>query len=237
MKGPRILLALLLGLLLVGWWALVGDRDADLERGLEESDVALDAFEEELRALDALYQPLVRQGHMLSLRSQHERLRSGLARLRARRLELQGDSSIERRARLPAFRQLVQESDELLAETRSLRGRVQARQEFREVSSPLLERARSFRDRFAELDPPTDALRTRRDALGASFADLEQGARTTDRILADNLSQGTTLGHSNLTGLKRLIEQQEALAQELGLAPPTAPTGAAPPTDTAPGGG
>jgi hypothetical protein len=224
-RGPYILFAVSLCVAALFWWALVGDKDADLKRGLAECEVAFTALEDELRALDVVIEPLVQQGWKLSLRAQHDKLTSELASLQVRRLDVRNDNSLRKRERLPLLREVVTETDELLALAMHLRSRVAARFEFQTKSSPLLGRSRALRDLLlshlaTSATPPDADLRRRVDGMSGTFADLEQGAIITDGILAKNLEQGRTLGGANLIGLKNLIVSQEALAAELGLTIP-----------------
>ena len=224
MSGPRIFLFFVTLVGLLGWWALVGDEDADLKRGLEETEIAFEQLEAELRAMDEAYIPLTRRGFMLTLKGQHDRLRSGLAELRARRVHLENDESLERLERLPAFREIAEEANELFTHARSLHARTKARYEFQVESSPLLNRCRSMRDLLGATKLEDPGLRARRDSLGGTFAVLEQGAKTADGVLATNLSQGVSLGKTNLKSLERLAEDQEGLLTELGVEIPVAPS-------------
>lgn len=215
MSGPRILLAVVLVCLALAWLALAGNPDADRERGLEESEQALAAVEQELLAFDPLYQEITSRGLMMGLKTAHEDIRSELASLRAERLRIADDPDLGRHERLPAFRELVDRSDELLARARSLREHVEARYEFMQSSSPLLGQARELRDRLlgAAEDDPARAARIHE--LAGRFSELEQLARTADRTLQVNLGQGGNMGQAAIKGLRDLIAAQQALLDEI----------------------
>lgn len=220
MKGPLILIGLLGILALFMWWALVGGEDADMLRGREETDITFGLVEDEIRAMDEAFEHLTRRGFMLNWRRHHEELRSGLAELQARRVDVETRDDLSQRERLAAFRDLVDRSDGLLARAVSLRRRTQARYDFMIEVSPLLQQSRTLRDLLIGADPEDPELRARRDGLAGTFANLEQGAKIADNVLIQNLTQGTGLAESEVRNLKRLIEQQEALAEALGLVVP-----------------
>jgi len=218
-KGPLILLGLAAALGCLMWWALVGDEDADMLRGREETDITFGMVEEQIRAMDEAFEHLTRRGFMLNWRRQHEELRTALAELRERRVELEMRQDLAPRERLATFRELVDRSDQLLARAVSLNRRTQARYEFMLEVSPLLKTSRMWRDLLGAADSDDGELRARRDSLAGTFANLEHGAQIADNVLIQNLSQGKSLGETEIRSLKRLIEQQEILAEELGLTP------------------
>ena len=215
MNGPRILLIVLVVLGALLWGALVGNPDADIERGREETQLAFDAVETELALLEPLYQEVSSRGLMLNLKTLHDDLRSQLADLRERRIEIENDESLGRRERLPAMRELVDESDAVLAGVRQLRQTVQARYEFMTVVSPLLAESRDLRDRISASAPQDPARVARASELGGQFSELEQMAKTTDRTLQANIQQGQQLGHAALNGLRGLIDAQRQLLAEI----------------------
>lgn len=216
MSGPRILLILLGGLAVLLWVALDEGEDADVRRGLEETAMALEAVEDELRAFDQPYQELARRGLMLTLKQEHDGLRAALAEARARRLHIPEDEDIPRNRKLAALRELRDEIDELLGFARSLHGRVKARHEFITTSSPLLTRARILRDLLAETPIDDPDLSLRRESTAGHFAELEGYAKRTDALLHQNVEQGRVLGQTTLNGLKECIASQEELLGELG---------------------
>jgi hypothetical protein len=216
-KGPLILFGLLAILGCLMWWALVGDEDADMHRGREETDITFGMVADEIRGMDEAFQHLTRQGFMLNWRRQHEELRSGLAELRAHRVEVETRQDLSQRERLSVFRELVDASDSLLAQAVSLRRKTQARYDFMLKVSPLLQKSRNLRDLLADADSEDSLLRTRRDSLAGTFANLEQGAKIADNVLIQNLTQGTALGETEVRNLIRLIEQQEKLVEAMGL--------------------
>ncbi len=220
MKGPVILLGLVVALAGILYWALVGPGGADVQRGLEETDLAFSLVEAEIRALDEDFIPLTRQGYMLNLRRQHEELRDRLAVLKARRLEVREDEALVAHQRLDAFREIVDATDELYAQAKSLHRRTEARYAFMIEVSPLLQRARALRDLLDAADCEDEALRVRRDALAGSFADLEQGAKTADTVLQQNVTQGETLAGAELRSLRELVEEQRKLAAAMGVEVP-----------------
>jgi hypothetical protein len=103
-------------------------------------------------------------------------------------------------------------------------------------SSPLLARSRTLRDLLAEAESEDAELRARRDSLAGTFANLESGAKIADNVLIQNLTQGSALAETEVRNLERLIEQQERLAEALGLTPEDAGREGAPgPLPIAPG--
>lgn len=223
MSGGRILIVLFLGLGLILWAALGEGKDADVRRGMEETQVSLDAVAAELAAFDSIYQQLSRRGLMLRLNNEHNSLRAKLAELRARRLHIPDDQKIPRPRKLHAFRELRSEAEELLVLTTSLRARVQARHEFITLSSPLLNQARDLRDRLLDYSLQNDELITRVQSLAGYFAELEGYAKQTDSMLHSNIQQGQILGQSNLQGLKNCIQEmlelEQTVREHLGLLP------------------
>jgi hypothetical protein len=223
-SGGRILIILFVALGLILWIALSEGTDADLRRGLEETQVALDAMAAELSAFDGIYQQLSRRGLMLRLNNEHNGLRAKLAELRARRLHIPDDETIPRPRKLHAFRELKTEAETLLELTRSLHGRVKARHEFITLSSPLLNQARDLRNKLLDYALHNDELTTRVQSLAGYFAELEGYAKQTDSMLHSNISQGQILGQSNLKGLKNciaeMLELDLTVREHLGLVAP-----------------
>jgi len=210
-SGGRILIIMFLGLGLLIWLALDEGEDADIQRGLEESAVALDAVTAELASFDDIYQQLSRRGLMLRLKTEHDGLRAELAALRARRLHIPDDESIPRPRKLRAFRELRDETQQLLALTSSLAVRVSARHEFITLSSPLLNRCRELRDRLLAYPLENDELTTRVSSLAGYFAELEGYAKQADSLLHSNLQQGQVMGQTTLNGLNNCITEMTEL--------------------------
>ena len=223
MSGGRILSVMFLGLGLLIWLALDEGKDADIQRGLEETAVALDAVTAELASFDDIYQQLSRRGLMLRLKTEHDGLRAQLAAMRARRLHIPDDDSIVRPRKLRAFRALRDEAQQLLAFTTSLAVRVGARHEFITLSSPQLNRCRDLRDKLLSYALENDELTTRVSALSGYFAELEGYAKQADSLLHSNLDQGQVMGQTTLNGLRNCItemtELDQTVREHLGLAP------------------
>lgn len=220
MTGPRILLILIAALAALLWFALDEGEDADVRRGLEETAMALTAVESELKAFDAPYQELSRRGLMLNLKKEHDALRAALAEARARRLHIPDDPQVPRNRKLARLRELRGEIDELLAFTRSLRGRVTARHEFITTSSPLLTQAREWRDLLLATPIDDPDLAVRRESIVGHFAELESYAKRTDALLHQNIEQGRVLGQTTLNGLEDCLESERELIEQLGLTVP-----------------
>ena len=217
MRGPLILFGLVAALGLLLWSALVGDENAEMLRGREETDITFGMVEEEILSMNEAFEGLTRRGFMLNWRRQHEELRHALAKLREQRVELESQQDFSPRERLNAFRDLVTRSDQLLARARSLNRRTQARYEFMLEVSPLLKTARMWRDLLSTAEVDSPDILARRDSLAGTFANLEGGAKIADNVLIQNLNQGKGLGETEIRNLRRLIEQQEILAKQLGL--------------------
>jgi hypothetical protein len=217
MKGPLILLGLVTAIGCLLWAALVGGEDAEMHRGREETNITFGMVEEEILSMNEAFEGLTRRGFMLNWRRQHEELRHALAELREHRVELESQRDLPPRERLNAFRDLVTRSDRLLARARSLNRRTQARYDFMLEVSPLLKTARMWRDLLSTGKAESPEILARRDSLAGTFANLEEGAKITDNVLIQNLNQGKGLGQTEVRNLRRLIEQQEILAKQLGL--------------------
>ncbi|MFT7463506.1 MAG: hypothetical protein ACI9EF_001850 [Pseudohongiellaceae bacterium] len=223
MSGGRILIAMFLGLALLLWLALDEGEDADIRRGLEETAVALDAVTAELASFDDLYQQLSRRGLMLRLKTEHDGLRAQLATLRARRLHIPDDPTVERPRKLRVFRELRDEANQLFAMTSSLGMRVNARHEFITLSSPRLNRCRELRDKLLAYPLENDELTTRVSAMSGHFAELEGFAKQADSMLHSNINQGQILGQTTLNGLAdcitNMVELDQTVREHLGLPP------------------
>ena len=211
MSGPRILVAVLLLAAVMLWLATSTGDDADLERGLDETQVAITAVEEELAALDPSYQALRAQGLVLGLREQHDRIVTLLSQHKDRRIEIRTDSSLDPRQRLPLLRELVDTTDETLALAVQMHRTVDAIVAFRRDAAPLLDDARRLRDQLEALTPPDDAWGDRRATLASSLADLDQRLASADRRLRDNAEQGRMLGERAMADLRTLMDQQRQL--------------------------
>jgi hypothetical protein len=74
-----------------------------------------------------------------------------------------------------------------------------------------------WRDLLSTGKAESPEILARRDSLAGTFANLEEGAKITDNVLIQNLNQGKGLGQTEVRNLRRLIEQQEILAKQLGL--------------------
>lgn len=222
MKGSLIFLGLVAVLGGLLWWALVGGGSVDKERGREETEIAFGLLEEEIRAMDEAFIPLTRMGYLLNLKRRHEELRSGLSKLKAQRLELETDEQLDPRSRLTAFRDLVNSSDMLLAQARSLHAHTRARYNYMIQVSPLLKRARALAGLLEAAETEDPELVARRDSLAGTFADLERGSKIADNVLTQNMEQGSALAQSEILNLRRLIENQEKLARSLALDVPPA---------------
>jgi hypothetical protein len=216
MRGPRILLAVLALAALLLWLALRGAGDSDLERGLAETQTAIDAVEAELAALDPAYQSLRAQGLVLGLREQRDRVVTLLAQHKARRVEIRTDSALDPRQRLPLLRELVDRIDETLALAVTLHRTVESLVEFRRDAGPVLDEARRLRDALEAVTPPDDAFTERRSTLAGTLADLEQRLATADRMLRDNPEQGRMLGERTLADVRTLSDEQRQLLARAG---------------------
>lgn len=217
MRGARILLAVAAAGALLLWLALAGGAGEDLERGLSRTDEALAAVEAELAALDPAFQALRAQGLLLGLREEHDRIRSLLARHKDRRIEVRTDPALDPRQRLPLLRELVDEIDGTLALAKVLHRTVDALVAFRRDVLPVLEAARERHGRLQQVDPgPGADWSARRATLAASLADLEQRLALADRLLRQNVAQGTALSDRTAAELRTLLDQQDALLREAG---------------------
>jgi hypothetical protein len=219
MSGPRILLAVLVLAALLLWLALSRAGDSDLDRGLDETQVAIDHVESELAALDPAYQALRAQGLVLGLREQHDRVVMLLAQHKDRRVEIRTDPSIETRQRLPLLRELVDHIDETLALAVTLHRTVDAIVGFRKDASPLVDEARKLRDALDAATPPDTAWGDRRSTLAGSLADLDQRLATADHMLRDNPDQGRKMGEKALADLRTLMDEQRQLLAAAGAGP------------------
>lgn len=217
MSGLRILLVVLLAMGLMLWYALAGAEDADLERGLRETDQAFARVEDTLRELEPTYQQLTRLGRKLALKETFDSIRKGLVVLRAEQVGVARDTSLERRQRLPELRKLVTRADDLLLQATLLQRQVDARWTFIQTSSPLLAESRGLRDELLAYDVESvqGVLRTEIRALADSFAVAEGHARNADAQLAGDLEQGRILCEATLNGLRGLIEEQKRLLARL----------------------
>lgn len=215
MSGPRILLFVLVGVVALIWMALADDPTKDRERGMEESALALAAVEAELEAMEPAYRLLSRDKLRIDLKTEHDEVRSRLALLRARRIKLSDDERLERHAVLPAFREIVAESDEVLAFARALGRRVEARHAFIIESSPLLRDARSLRDQLLGLVVNDPELARRVDENVGWFAELEGHALRADTMLQQNPEQGGMMADATLKGLRSFLEEAAALLDSI----------------------
>ncbi|RKY22250.1 MAG: hypothetical protein DRQ55_01590 [Planctomycetota bacterium] len=215
MSGPRILVVVMLGLIALIWVGLSDDPSHDRERGLQESQLALEAIENELRDMESDYRLLSSGKLRLDLKVEHDEVRSRLALLRSRRLRLADDTQLERRQILPAFRSLVVEADEALAFAQGLGRRVKARHDFIVDSSPLLRDARALRDALQAHPNADPVLRGRVDEAAGWFAELEGHALRSDSLLQQNPQQGAIMAGATLNGLRRFLKEGEALRDEL----------------------
>ena len=219
MSGPRILLAVLLLAVVLLWLGLTRAGDSDLDRGLDETQVAIDHVESELAALDPAYQALRAQGLVLGLREQHDRVVMLLAQHKDRRVEIRTDPSIETRQRLPLLRELVDRIDETLALAVTLHRTVDAIVGFRRDAGPLVDEARKLRDALDAATPPDTAWGDRRSTLAGSLADLDQRLATADHMLRDNPDQGRRMGEKALADLRTLMDEQRQLLAAAGAGP------------------
>jgi hypothetical protein len=214
-NGPRILIGVtaLAGVLL--WAALAGGRDADLERGLQETELAFAAVDAELAAMDADFRALTGQSPVLGLREEHMRVRDALVALRSERVAIETDPALDRRARLPRLRSLVERADEALALAVGLRRKCAAMAGLREQRRPLLDAARQQQARIDELRPETGEAATRAAQLATSLADLAQRLELTEHLIRQNTQQGRQFGENTLSELRQLVQQQQALLANL----------------------
>ena len=219
MTGPRILLGVLLATTLLLWMALRGPADADLDRGMDETDAAFGAVDAELAALDGDYQLLRGQGLSLGLRETRDQIVTRLAELRSQRLDIVREPGLDRRQRLPRLRALARSSDEMLALAVALRRECAALVALRLTAQPLVAEARRRRDVLSRQPPADDAARTRADALASALSDIEQRLQVAEQQVRRSLDQGVAMGQGVLADLASLIEQQGALL------PPAAPGG------------
>jgi len=211
MSGPRILLAVLCFAALLLWAALAGGSDADLARGTAETDKAFAAVEQEIAALDPDYQALRSQGLVLGLREQVDQLRNKLAGLKSRRVQLSTDQSVEKRLRLPLLKDLVEESDVLLALAQQLHRECSALVAWRAQSGPLLAEAGRQRAELAAGTETDDARRARIAALASGLGAIELRVPMVDKLMHDNVDQGTRYGESTLAELRQLVAEQARL--------------------------
>ena len=215
MTGPRILagVAALAALLL--WAALAGGRDADLERGLEETEQAFARVEAELAALEPDYRELLAQGLVLGLREQHGVIRDQLAEQRARRVALRTDPTIDRRQRLPELRALVEQADGTLALAVGLRRECAALVEHRRTCWPLRDEGRTLQGQIENRQPPSGELAGRAAALAASLTERSQEVDLAEQLIRQNAEQGARFSASIAAQLRQLVAEQQALLREL----------------------
>jgi hypothetical protein len=215
MNGPRILL--IVGLAIAGmlYLAVSPDETAAIDRGLQESEAAFALVEEKLSELEPCYEFLAQQGLALNMREEHEGLRSKLATLRDQRVTLETDPALDSRNRLDLMRQLAGEADELSAWAIGLGHRLCARVDFMKASTPLLREARQLRDALARATPGDDELTVRIQNLASSFGEFEDRARLTVNLMKQNADQGAVMAGTVLSGLRTLIEDQQATLAEV----------------------
>jgi hypothetical protein len=214
-NGLRILVGViaLAGLLL--WLALTGGSDADLERGLHETEQAFRAVDEELAAMDDDFRSLTAESPVLGLREEHTRVRDVLVGLRDERVEIESDASLDRRARLPRLRALVQKADEALAMAVSLRRKCAALASLREQKRPLLATSRKLQEQIDVLRPADGETATRAAQLASSLADIAQRLELAEHLIRQNTEQGRQFGENSLSELRKLGAQQQALLETL----------------------
>ncbi len=211
MSGARILLAVLLFAALLLWAALAGGGDADLDRGMANTDEAFAAVEAELSALDPDYQALRAQGMVLALRDQRDDLLNRLAGLKSRRVQITQDDATDRRERLPALRGLVDEADVVLSLAVNLHRECSALVAWRSRSQPMLAEAGTQRSKLAACPEKDEARRARIASLATGLGEIERQAPMVERLLHDNLEQGRNLGDSMLARLRTLLDEQARL--------------------------
>jgi len=214
MSGARILVAVLaIGALLL-WAALAGDKDADLQRGMEQTEIAFVAVDDKLAALDRDYQTLLGQGLALGMRGTHDQIRSGLASLRSQRVAIRDNATLDRRERLPRMLDLVDSADQLLALATNLHLTVTTMVAFRKEALPLLERTRDQATRLEQL-ATTDAERASRiAALASSLTETHQKVIMSEQFIRQDVEQGAQLGLQALNTLRTIDQEQRKLLDE-----------------------
>jgi len=219
MNGPRILLIVAAAIAVLLYLAVSRDESAPIDRGLEESEAAFALVEAKLAELAPCYDFLLEQGLALTMREEHEGLRTKLATLRDRRVSLETDTTLDARARLEQMRDLAREADELSAWAIDLGNRLCARVDFMQTSTPLLREARRLRDELARNRPDDDEeLAVRIQNLASSFGEYEDRARLAVNLMKQNADQGAIMAATVLSGLRTLIEDQQATLEQLGAA-------------------
>lgn len=198
------------------WAALAGDPDADLERGLVETEQAFTAVDEQLAKLDPDYQELRRQSLVLGLRETHDQIRSGLASLRSARVGIREDSTQDRRERLPRLRKLVNSADQLLVLATNLRQTTGTLVAFRKESVPLIAAASGQADLLEQYETRNADEDARIAALATSLTEIHQKLVMSEQLIRQDVEQGARFGGQTLTSLRTIVAEQRKL---LGLAP------------------
>jgi hypothetical protein len=214
-NGPRILLGVLALAAVLLWTALAGGGDADLARGLHETTLAFTAVEQELAGLDGDFRALTAQSPVLGLREEHSRVRDLLLSLRDERIRIESDPSLDRRARLPRLRALVERSDQALALAVGLGRKCAALVSLREQKQPLLEAASSQQAQLEALRPAAGEAATQAAQLASSLADVSQRLVLAEHIIRQNPLQGRQFGENTLAELRQLVQQQQSLIATL----------------------
>ena len=211
MSGPRILAVVAAVALVLLVLALREDRDGTVRRGLEVSEDAFAAAESALESLEPDYEYLQQRGLVLALKEEHDGLRTQLAALRSRGVDLADDRTLPSVERLERLRALAHETDLLTAGALGLADKLAARAGFVRDSNPLLIRARAQRDALNALPDVDDATAARIADLGRNFAELENQVGSTMLLLQQNPGQGKIMAAVTLKGLRTLLDQQQAL--------------------------
>lgn len=211
MNGPRILAAVLAVGALLLWAALAGDQDADLRRGLTETDRAFAAVDDKLADLDPDYQTLRSQGLVLGLRETHDQIRSGLASLRTERVAIREDTLLDRRERLPRLRELVDRIDQWLARATGLHLTIAALVNYRKEVLPLLNTADEQITRLDQLVQAGDSRSTIIATLATSLTETHQSVAMAMQLIHQDVEQGARFGKQTLTSLRTIIEEQRKL--------------------------
>lgn len=220
MNGPRILLGVLAVAGLSLWAALAGDGDADLERGLHETDRAFAAVDQELADLEADFRALTEQGPMLGLREEHARVRELLTDLRDERVAIESDPAVDRRARLPRLLALAERADEALALAVGLRRKCHALSSLRRAKQPVLDEALRLQERIDARRPAEGEAATHAAQLASGLAELSQRLMLAEQLIRTNTAQGAQFGDNALAELRQLVERQRALLDSLPSAGP-----------------
>lgn len=214
MSGPRILLAVGALVALLAILALRDDEARLDARGREETGLVFGLVEEQLRAAGPDWDDLRELGPVLGLRKQHDGVRTRLAELRARAVEIDDDPQLDAERRLAARRALVHDIDVLLGDATLLRRQIAGRARIVRETNPLMLSARGLLTDLAPLRAGADADRAARiGQLSTRFAELEGLVRLSVKLMQEDVVQGEKMADNLISNLATLVEQLQAEAR------------------------